>query len=127
MIEKRVLVAGRVRCPPREGFSWVDRRFVREHAPQLGREAILLYFFLAAVSDRDGLSYWKDASTAARLRMSDEQVVRAREELIARDLVAHAAPFTQVLSLPVATARPERAGGPQGIGEILRGLMEGRS
>lgn len=127
MIEKKVLVAGRVRCPPSEGFSWVDRRFLREHAPHLSREGILLYFFLAAVSDREGLSYWKDASTAARLRLSAEQVVRAREELVAWDLVAHAAPLTQVLSLPVAAARPERAGGPERLGEVLRGLAEGRS
>lgn len=126
MIEKRVLVAGRVRCPPQEGFSWVDRRFVRDHAQHLSREAILLYFFLAAVSDRDGISYWRETSMGARLRMSAEQVMRAREELVLRDLVAHAAPLTQVLSLPVTAHRSERPGGVQGIGEILRRLDGGR-
>ena len=41
----------------KDGFSWIDRRFVREHAPRLCRDEILLYFFLAAVSDRFGLSF----------------------------------------------------------------------
>lgn len=68
MIRKRILVADRVRRPPRSGFSWIDRRFLREHASHLSRDAILVYFFLAAVSDRDGLSYWKDTSAAARLK-----------------------------------------------------------
>src|SRR5262249_44921860 len=46
MIQKRVLVPSRLRRPPATGWSWVDRRFVREHAEGLSREAMLLYFFL---------------------------------------------------------------------------------
>ena len=100
MMEKRILVPGRVRRPPGEGFSWVDRRFLREHAPGLPHDAILLYFFLAAVSDRHGLSWYKDSTTAAQIKATESRVVRAREELVVRDLVAFDAPLTQVLSLP---------------------------
>jgi hypothetical protein len=57
MIEKRLLVTDCVRRPPREGFSWVDRRFLREYAARLPGDAILLYFFLTAVSDQQGLSF----------------------------------------------------------------------
>ena len=32
MIQKRVLVPSRLRRPPATGWSWVDRRFLREHA-----------------------------------------------------------------------------------------------
>jgi hypothetical protein len=129
-IEKRVLVAARVRRPPREGFSWLDRRFVREHAPRLSGEAIALYFFLAAVSDRDGLSYWKDTSIAARLRLAVEEVVRARCELVLRDLVAHEEPLTQVLSLPPSAParpppRPSHGHGPVHVGDILRRIIDG--
>ena len=60
MIEKRILVPDRVRRPPREGFSWIDRRFLREYAARLSGDAILLYFFLAAVSDQHGLSFYSD-------------------------------------------------------------------
>lgn len=102
MIEKRILAADRVRRPPREGFSWIDRRFLREFASKLTGDAILLYFFLSAVSDKDGLSFYSDSSIAVRLRMREEHVVAAREDLLTHDLVAYQPPLTQVLSLPVS-------------------------
>lgn len=51
-IQKRLLLPKRVRHPPREGFSWVDRRFLKDYAARLSRDAILLYFFslLPAIS-----------------------------------------------------------------------------
>lgn len=101
MIEKRILIADRVRRPPREGFSWIDRRFLREFASKLTGDAILLYFFLSAVSDKEGLSFYSDSSIAVRLRMREEHVVAAREDLLTHDLVAYHPPLTQVLSLPV--------------------------
>jgi len=100
MIEKRILIADRVRRPPREGFSWIDRRFLRHFASKLTGDAILLYFFLTAVSDKDGLSFYSDSSIAVRLRMREEHVVAAREDLLTHDLVAYQPPLTQVLSLP---------------------------
>jgi len=102
MIKKHLLVPERVRCPPREGFSWVDRRFLREYAERLTGDAILLYFFLAAVSDKHGLSFYSDQSLARHLRIREQAVVDAREELFVQDLVAYQHPLTQVLSLPPA-------------------------
>jgi hypothetical protein len=121
MIQKQVLVPDRVRRPPADGWSWIDRRFLREHAPRLSHEAMVLYFFLAAVSDKDGLSFYGDASIALRLRMSEAGVVAARDELVAADLVAYRAPLAQVLSLPRAVVQ-HRAGGVAQFGEILRNL-----
>lgn len=120
MIRKQLLTPDRVRRPPREGWSWIDRRFLKQHASRLSHEAILLYFFLAAVSDQDGLSFYSDTSTALRLRMGEQAVVRARDELVAEDLVAYRAPLTQVLSLPQRT-RVER-GGLMSLGELFRSL-----
>jgi hypothetical protein len=117
MIQKQLLVADRVRRPPPEGFSWVDRRFLRDYAPRLSSDAVFLYFFLAAVSDRQGLSFYHDATLATRLRLREEAVVAARDELVVLDLVAYRAPLTQVLSLP--RARVERAG-PAALQELLR-------
>lgn len=121
MIEKHILLPDRVRRPPREGFSWVDRRFLRDFAPRLSGDAVFLYFFLAAVSDQHGLSFYREATIALRLRMREEAVVAAREELLSHDLVAYQAPLTQVLSLP----RPRVArGGLSGLRELLRSLDE---
>lgn len=115
MTQKHLLVPDRVRRPPREGFSWIDRRFLREFAVRLEGDAILLYFFLAAVSDQWGLSFYGDETIAARLRMRDAQVANAREELLRLDLIAYAPPLTQVLSLPeprVERGGPALFGGP---------------
>ena len=121
MIEKRLLVPDRVRRPPREGWSWVDRRFLREHASRLSHDAIVLYFFLATVSDKHGLSYYKDTTIAVRLRMGEQVVVRARDELIAEDLVAYQSPLVQVLSLPQGGLQ-KRDGGLRQLGDIFRSL-----
>lgn len=125
MVEKRVLVPERLRRPPAEGFSWVDRRFIRDHAAALSRDAVLLYLFLAAVSDKSGLSFWSDTTIAARLQLDADAVDRARRELLARNLVAHEAPLTQVLALPERQARTSN-GEAEGIGAILRRLSGSR-
>jgi len=108
MIKKRLLVVDRVRRPPREGFSWLDRRFLRDFASRLSGDAVFLYLFLAAVSDKHGLSFYGDATLAVRLRMREQAVVAARDELVIHDMVAYQAPLTQVLSLP--KPRVERGG-----------------
>ena len=118
-IQKRVLIADRVRRPPADGFSWVDRRFLREFAARLSGDAVFLYFFLAAVSDKQGLSFYADSTIAVRLRMSEGIMVRAREELIDFDLIAYQPPLTQVLSLPVSRVQRRQA-----PGSVLRKLLE---
>lgn len=119
MIDKQPLVPGRIRRPPHGGWSWIDRRFLREFAAALSQDALLLYFFLAAVSDRHGLSFYGDTTMAARLRLGVEAVDRAREELIHRDLVAYRAPLVQVLSLPEPTLR-RNSREAELLGDILR-------
>src|SRR6266436_3317202 len=109
MIQKRILVAERLRRPPATGWSWVDRRFLREQGDYLSREAMLLYLFLAAVADRHGLSFYSDHALTSRLRLSQPVLEKARQELLDRDLIAHRLPLVQVLSLPSRglSRRPE--------------------
>ena len=100
MIQKHILVPKRLRRPPATGWSWVDRRFLREHGDHLSRDAILLYLFLAAVADRHGLSFYSDNTLSSRLRLPQPALAQAGEELLDRDLIAHQLPLVQVLSLP---------------------------
>jgi hypothetical protein len=53
------------------------------------------------------------------LRVREEAVVAARDELVVYDLVAYQAPLTQVLSLPLPHV--ER-GGPAALRELIRTL-----
>jgi hypothetical protein len=121
-----ILVPARLRRPPQTGWSWVDRRFVREHAAHLSRDAVLLYFTLCAVADKHGLSFYGDATMAAMVRMNLPALMAARDELLARDLIAHQARFTQVLSLPpdARHRRREPGAGLMQLAEILRRAVE---
>jgi len=126
MIQKRILLPSRLRRPPATGWSWIDRRFLREHAERLSREALLLYFFLSAVADRHGLSFYSDGTLATLLRMTPQALAAARDELLGHDLIAHERPLTQVLSLPLP--RERRRGEPgQGLmqlGELFRQIAD---
>jgi hypothetical protein len=91
----------------------------------LSRDAVLLYFFLSAVADRHGVSFYGDGTLACLLRMTVPALVHAREELLAHDLIAHEVRFTQVLSIP-PPGQHHRNGPGQGLmqlGEILRQAM----
>jgi hypothetical protein len=124
MTQKHILVAGRLRRPPTTGWSWVDRRFLREHGDYLSRDATLLYLFLAAVADRHGLSFYSDHTLSSRLHLSPQAVAQARQELLDRDLIAQQLPLVQVLSLPAAAVSRRAAPG-QGLirlGELFQSM-----
>jgi len=123
---------GRVRALPREGFSWLDRRFVRDGwCKALAPEASHLYFFLAAVSDARGLSFYSDRAVAERLHLDRESLVQARSRLIQLGLLLYRAPLYQVLPIPpggpppcrtrpYATRRLCPSDSPVTLGEVLR-------
>jgi hypothetical protein len=106
--KKHLLRRDRIRQLPKEGWSWIDRRFVREKALDLDRDSILLYFFLAAVGDKHGLSFFSDITIAGRLRMTGVSLERARVELERHDLIAYEKPLYQVLSIAESFFPPQR-------------------
>jgi hypothetical protein len=122
MTQKHILVAGRLRRPPATGWSWVDRRFLREHGDYLSRDGVLLYLFLATVADRHGLSFYSDHTLSSRLHLSPQAVAQARQELLDRDLIAQQLPLVQVLSLPAAAVsrRVEPGQGLIRLGELFQ-------
>lgn len=105
-IEKRPIDPERLRRLPPEGFSWIDRRFVRHgFLEALPRDAILLYFFLVAVADAEGLSFYSDPTASRLLELDREELSRARARLIAAELILYRQPLYQVLALPALRRR----------------------
>lgn len=121
-VEKRLLVPNRVRRIS-DGFSWIDRRFVRERLiDPLTRDEVLLYFFLVAAADQQGLSFYGDPAIGRLLKLPPAELDAARRGLVGADLVAFERPLYQVLSLPTRGAGTAR---PQTFGEVLRDLASG--
>jgi len=82
-------------------FSWIDHRFITGgFLPDLSTLEILLYLFLVAVSDRNGLSFYHDDRIASLLKIDLASLGKAREGLVQRSLLAYDPPLYQVLSLP---------------------------
>ena len=122
---KRVLDLQRLRKI--EGsFSWIDHRFVTGgFLRDLSTLEILLYLFLVAVSDRDGLSFYQDDRIASLLKIDLPALGQAREGLVLRSLLAYQPPLYQVLSLPpqpvILPSREERS---QREEEIARSYLK---
>ena len=110
---KRVLHPERLRKI--EGsFSWIDHRFLTGgFLRDLSTLEILLYLFLVAVSDRNGLSFYHDDRMASLLKVDLPALGQAREGLVLRSLLAYESPLYQVLSLPpqpvILPSREERS------------------
>ena len=85
----------------RGSFSWIDHRFITGgFLREISTIEILLYFFLVAVSDRNGISFYHDDRICSLLKIGLSSLGEAREGLILRSLLAYEPPIYQVLSLP---------------------------
>lgn len=122
-VKKYPIIPDRIRRPPPEGWSWIDRRFFREYAQRLHHHTVLLYVFLISVGDKYGLSYYSDSTIACRLPIPEHAIVRARDELLVEDLLAYEFPLYQVLALPQHTAR-RAPSEPTAIADIMREVLE---
>jgi len=103
---KRILDPNRIRKI--EGsFSWIDHRFITGgFLQELSTIEILLYLFLVAVSDRNGISFYHDDRVCSLLKIPLTSLGEAREGLIMRSLIAYEPPLYQVLSLPSHPVSP---------------------
>lgn len=132
-VKKEPIDPARLRTIPREGFSWIDRRFLREgFIDRLPGEAILLYFFLVAVSDAQGLSFYADPTIGKILKLDPESLSQARARLVTAHLILYRHPLYQVLELPremeppppLHPIRPSiRGREPTSIGEVIPTLF----
>jgi hypothetical protein len=91
-------------------FSWIDHRFITAgFLEALSGPEITLYFFLVAVSDRNGVSFYHDDRICRLLKTDLSELGKAREGLVQRSLIAYYYPVYQVLALPVKPVPPPTA------------------
>ena len=127
MLKKKILRPDRLRQVPAQ-FSWIDQRLVRDNFLRCGEPMTwALYLVLVIVADAQGLSYYSDATLSRLLKLEALQLARARQQLMAGDLLAYHKPLYQVLGLPPAStpASTQRSGQTLSVGAILRQALEG--
>ena len=92
------------------GFCFIPHRFLRDgFFAGLGQHELLLYFLLVLTGDRSGVSFYSSDAICALLLLEESEYLVARNDLIAKDLIAFDGKRSQVLSLPkhpVTTKRP---------------------
>ena len=100
MIKKKVLVPNRIR-QIEGGFSFIPHRFLTDgFLASLNQKENLLYFFLALVSDRYGLSFYAYDAICSLLWILVDEYIEARDGLIRKDLIAFDGTLFQALDLP---------------------------
>lgn len=96
------------------GFCFVPHRFLRDgFFAGLSQHELLLYFLLVLAGDRNGVSFYSCDAICALLLLEDHEYLAARNELIAKDLIAFDAKRYQVLSLPERPVSTQKALGTQ--------------
>lgn len=100
MLAKRILKQERIRQIT-GSFAFIEHRFLQDGFwSSLGRNELLLYFFLILASDRNGISFYGYDKICTMLGLHLDEYVLARDTLIDKDLLAFGGTFFQVLSLP---------------------------
>jgi hypothetical protein len=100
MINKIILCHKRVRKIT-GSFAFIEHRFLRDgFMVSLTHQEILLYFFLVLAADRYGLSFYSYDKICSLLRITVEDYLEARNQLLEKDLIAFNGQLFQVLSLP---------------------------
>lgn len=88
-------------------FSWIDHRLITGgFLSDLTSTQILLYFFLVAVSNRYGVSFYHDDRICHTLKIDLAGLGEAREGLRQRSLIVYDYPVYQVLQLPAKPVIP---------------------
>lgn len=81
-------------------YSIVDHKLLHGgYMRRLSHAALALYLFLVVVGDREGRSFYSDASAGAILRLCGPALANARQELISAGLVRYQRPYWWVESI----------------------------
>jgi hypothetical protein len=101
VIHRAPILPERLRRIAGQSFAFIPHRFLREgFFASLRVDELRLYFLLVLAADRNGVSFYHYDSICSLLELPLESYLRARNALIAKDLIAFDGTRFQVLSLP---------------------------
>lgn len=105
-IERSPITLERVRRIDGQGFCFIPHRFLRQgFFVALSGDELRLYLLLVLAGDRNGISFYHQASLCSLLELPLHSYLEARNGLIDQDLVAFDGRRFQVLSLPEMPVR----------------------
>lgn len=113
VIQRAPILPERVRSIAGQSFAFVPHRFLRQgFFASLRPDELRLYLLLVLAADRNGVSFYHYDAICSLLELPLESYLRARNALIAKDLIAFDGTRFQVLALPEqplpAAAQPLR-------------------
>ena len=101
VIQRAPILPERVRSIAGQSFAFIPHRFLRQgFVASLRPDELRLYLLLVLAADRNGVSFYHYDSICSLLEIPLETYLRARNALIAKDLIAFDGTRFQVLSLP---------------------------
>ncbi len=106
-MEKKIIEKDLVRKVS-DSFAFIPHRFREDgFIKYLALSEIALYFFLILAADRLGLSYYGNSAISKALKITEDELLEARLQLIKQRLIAFESPCYQVLELPGAPVKPK--------------------
>nr|MDA3835982.1 hypothetical protein [Spirochaetales bacterium] len=106
------------------GFAFIPHRFLTDgFLAALGRNELLLYFFLVLVSDRNGLSFYSYDRICTMLELRLDQYLQARDSLLEKDLIAFDGTLFQVLSLPESCLDSKNRQGKKDVRGLIKNML----
>ena len=111
------------------GFGFIEHRFIHAgYLQELSKEEMLLYFFLASVSDKNGISFYGTQRSLSLLKLEEGEYYQALAGLEQKDYLIREGNKIQLLSLPALPDKnvsvfSQRKGRPLSIREILQGAF----
>ena len=82
-------------------YSIIDHQILhRGYLGRLSHESMALYLFLVVVGDREGRSFYAERSVSDILRLDNQRLRQAREELISEGLIGYRRPYWEVRQIP---------------------------
>ncbi len=83
-----------------KSYSIIDHQILHGgYLHRLNHEAMILYLFLVVVGDREGRSFYAEATIMEILRLSNQQLTKARRQLIKEGLIDYKRPYWYVKTI----------------------------